>query len=186
MIGHPYDESRPIEKEVFILQYDQTAYTPPIKRTGEMVLGIIGIVFNVLAIIGTIIMNGFTKMLSGDPAFREEFEAEIWNDPTISQSDAQEIIDVMYTVLDWLVGFGWFFVIALIISTILTVVAIINLKKNAKLSGILLLIGGFLAGILSPTSILLYIAGIMCLVRKPPMAPPTTADDDFNEPMRPL
>ena len=168
------------------MQHNQSAYQRPFKRTGEMVLGIIGIVFNVLGIIGVIIMNGFTKMLSTDPAFREEFEAEIWNDPTISQSEAQDIIDIMYAVIDWMVGFGWFFVVALVISTVLAVVAVINLKKNAKLSGILFLVGGFLAGIISLTSILFYIAGIMCLVRKPPVEPETYADDHFGEPMRPL
>ncbi|MET3576052.1 DUF4064 domain-containing protein [Bhargavaea ullalensis] len=171
------------------MQYEQTAYGRPFKRTGEMVLGIIGIVFNVLGIIGVFLLNGFTKMISSDPAFREEFEAEIWNDPTLSQSEAQSIIDIMYSVIDWMVGFGWFFIVALIISTILGVFAVVNLKKNSKLAGILFLVAGFLAGILTLTSILLYIAGIMCLVRKPPVAPqePSSySDDDFGEPMRPL
>ncbi|MCW1927696.1 DUF4064 domain-containing protein [Bhargavaea beijingensis] len=154
----------------------------PFKRTVERVLGIIGLVFNVLGIILTIVMNSFMKMLTNDPQFQQEFEAEIWNDPTLTESDAQMIIDMMYMGMDWMVNFGWFFIAALVISSVLIIVALIQLNKNVKLSGILFIIAGVLAGILSLTSILLYIAGIMCFVRKPPVEK-TPYDNDT---MRPL
>ncbi|SDE72537.1 Protein of unknown function [Bhargavaea beijingensis] len=154
----------------------------PFKRTVERVLGIIGLVFNVLGIILTVVMNSFMKMLTNDPQFQQEFEAEIWNDPTLTESDAQMIIDMMYMGMDWMVNFGWFFIAALVISSVLIIVALIQLNKNVKLSGILFIIAGVLAGILSLTSILLYIAGTMCFVRKPPVEK-TPYDNDT---MRPL
>ncbi|KZE37001.1 hypothetical protein AV656_10475 [Bhargavaea cecembensis] len=154
----------------------------PFKRTGERVLGIIGLVFNVIGIILTFALNNFMKMLSTNPQFQQEFEAEIWNDPTLTESDAQAIVDMVYFGMDWMVSFGWFFIAALVISSVLIVIALIQLNKNAKLSGILFIIAGVLAGILTLSSILLYIAGIMCLVRKPPVA--ETSYD--NDQMRPL
>lgn len=162
---------------------EQNSFNRPFKRTGERVLGIIGLVFNILGVIMTLVVNSLMKSLTNDPQFQQEFEAEIWNDPTLTESDAQAIVDMMYIGMDWMVSFGWFFIAALVISSILIVIALINLNKNSKLSGILFIVAGVLAGIISLTSILLYIAGIMCFVRKPPVEEESVYGNDT---MRPL
>lgn len=161
---------------------EQNSFSRPFKRTVERVLGIIALVFNVIALAATFVGNSFVKMMTSDPQFQQEFEAEIWNDPTLTESDAQMAIDMMYTGMDWMVSFGWFFIAAMAISSVLIIIALIKLNANSKLSGILFIVAGVLAGILSPTSILLYIAGIMCFVRKPPVVEPSIDED----PMRPL
>lgn len=140
-----------------------------ISRTGERILGIIGIVFNVISIILLAWLITSLSGLEGTQEF-EEFQQDIMNDPAFegSPEEAQMVVDV---VMDSAGVFGWAMVALLVLSTILAIVALINLKKtrSAKLAGIFFILAGLLAGVLSLTSILFYIAAIMCFVRKPPM-----------------
>lgn len=140
-----------------------------ISRTGERVLGIIGIVFNILTIILLAWLITSISGLEGTAEF-EQFEQDIMNDPAFEGSPEEAQM-----VVDFIIGgtgvFGWALVAMLVLSTILAIVALINLKKtsNASLAGVFFILAGLLAGVLSLTSILFYIAAIMCFVRKPPM-----------------
>ena len=140
-----------------------------ISRTGERVLGIIGIVFNVITIILLAWLITSLSSLEGTAEF-EQFQQEIMNDPAFegSPEEAQMVVDFM---MNGIGVFGWALVAMLVLSTIFAIVALVNLKKtkSASLAGIFFILAGLLAGILSPTSILFYIAAIMCFVRKPPM-----------------
>ncbi|WP_033543464.1 DUF4064 domain-containing protein [Planococcus sp. CAU13] len=140
-----------------------------ISRTGERILGIIGIVFNVIGIILLAWLITSISSLEGTPEF-EQFQQEIMNDPAFegNPQEAQMIVDF---IMDTVGVFGWAIVAMLVLSTILAVVAVINLKRTggANLAGIFFILAGLLAGVLSLTSILFYIAAIMCFVRKPPM-----------------
>lgn len=140
-----------------------------ISRTGERVLGIIGIVFNVVSIILLAILITSISGLEGTPEF-DQFEQEIMNDPAFqgNPEEAQMVVDL---IVDGTSVFGWVMVAMLVLSTIFAVVALLNLKKtrSATLAGVFFIIAGLLAGVLSLTSILFYIAAIMCFVRKPPM-----------------
>ena len=140
-----------------------------ISRTGERVLGIIGIVFNVIGIILLAWLITSLDNLEGTAEF-EEFQQEIMNDPAFegSPEEAQMVVEF---IMDSVGVFGWVIVALLVLSTIFAIVALINLKKtrSAQLAGIFFILAGLLAGVLSLTSILFYIAAIMCFVRKPPM-----------------
>lgn len=140
-----------------------------ISRTGERVLGIIGIVFNVVGIILLAWLITSISSLEGTPEF-EEFQQEFMNDPAFqgNPEEAQMVLDLMVGGAGVI---GWIIVAMLVLSTIFAIVAVINLKneRNAKIAGIFFILAGLLAGVLSLTSILFYVAAIMCFVRKPPM-----------------
>ncbi|MGI2328861.1 DUF4064 domain-containing protein [Planococcus sp. YIM B11945] len=147
-----------------------------ISRGGEKALGIIGIIFNLLTIALLVYMITSFGQIQGTPQF-EQFEEEMRNDPSLgSPEDAQMVIDTLTTSIG---PIGWTLVVLLAISTIFAILALLNLRKdkNAKLAGAFFIIAGLFAGILSLTSILFYIAAIMCFVRK---AKP--GRDDYSNP----
>ncbi|ALC87643.1 hypothetical protein AM499_18870 [Bacillus sp. FJAT-22090] len=140
-------------------------------RTGEKVLGIISAIFTLLAIILMAIIVTTGSAAIQDEAFNTEFEQHILNDPTLTGQDTEaiaQLVDILPSVFG---VFGWGFVVALVISLILNIVGIVSISKNKnpKLAGIMFILAGLFAGIISLTSILLYIAAIMCFVRKPPV-----------------
>lgn len=144
------------------------------KRTGEIVLGVIGSIFNVIGIIGLLFLmigaSGF--MNSSDyEIFMEQMQMEIQNDPTLTAEDAQIAADMMPAIFEGIGVFGWIILVGLIISLILAVIGIVKISKNRspKAAGALFIVAGIFAGILSLTSILFYIAAIMCFVRRPPV-----------------
>lgn len=152
-----------------------------ISRAGEKVLGIIGIVFNVLAIA----LIGFAMAsyanVEGTPEFEQFLEEEIMSNPEFSNpEDVQMIMDTMSSSLNVV---GWVLIALLVLSTILAILALVNLRKRGKAStaGVFFIIAGLFAGLLSLTSILFYIAAIMCFVRKPPVQKDQNLrDDDFK------
>ncbi|MEK3979968.1 DUF4064 domain-containing protein [Psychrobacillus sp. FSL K6-2836] len=140
-------------------------------RTGEIVLGVISALMTLLSIVlVTILVISGSNVLK-DEAFTTEFQNVIAEEPTMTESDLQMIDDNMHLVIDAFNIFGWVFIIILVISLILNIIGIVSISKNKnpKLAGIMFIIAGLFAGILSPTSLLLYIAAIMCFVRKPPV-----------------
>lgn len=140
-------------------------------RTGEIALGVISAIMTLLSIILVTILVVTGSNAMNDELFNSEFQDIIAEDPTMTETDLQIINDNMPAVIDAFSIFGWVFVFILVISLILNVIGIISISKNKnpKLAGIMFIIAGLFAGILSPTSILLYIAGILCFVRKPPV-----------------
>ncbi|WOV83968.1 DUF4064 domain-containing protein [Sporosarcina jeotgali] len=133
-------------------------------RTAEKVLGIIGLVFTALGVIASIFGAVLFSMFSSNPDFRTEMEMEFYSDPTMTPAD----IDIIFNIFDGIGGFIWLGVIFLVISLVLTIIGLVNIwkNKNPKLAGIMFILGGLTGGILSLTSILLYIAGILCLTKK--------------------
>ncbi|MTD31551.1 DUF4064 domain-containing protein [Planomicrobium sp. YIM 101495] len=141
----------------------------PISRVGEMVLGIVGIVFNIIAIILTLMIVLGVSGFEGTEE-HNQIQQDLLNDPTFTDpQEAQMAMDMFNGILGFFGIFGWVFIAILIISTILAIVALASLKRNAKLSGVFFILAGVFAGILSLTSVLFYIAAIMCFVRKTPM-----------------
>lgn len=136
-------------------------------RTAERVLSIIAVVMSAVGTIFAFIGMGFFNLMKNDPAIRQEMEMEFMADPTMTASD----IEAIFTFFDVIGGVMWLIIIAMILSIILNIIGIVNIwnNKNAKLAGIMFIIAGVLAGILSLTSILLYIAAILCFTKKPPL-----------------
>ena len=84
--------------------------------------------------------------------------------------------DLAYQTYNIMLGLGVVFIIILLILLIVSIVAAILIGKNAKVSGILLVITGIIGLFLSfMAGVLWLIAGIMLLVRKP-----QTQNDQIN------
>lgn len=135
-------------------------------RTAEKIVGIISAVFTGISLILSFAGLSLYNMAKADPNFINEIESELVGDPMIGSEEASLIL----SMFDLVGAFIWAIILGLIISLLLNIVGIIVIWKNKrpKLAGILFIIAGIFAGILSITSILLYIAGILCLTRKPP------------------
>lgn len=134
------------------------------KRTGELVLGIIG---SILLLIGIILGVSLSSVFGSDEfnnQFQEEFNQELQNDPAFSDADVEVAEEVFGALGSFAVGLT----VSWAIAGILGILATIFVKKKTKLSGILFLVGG-VVGIASVIPAILYvIAGIMALVRKAP------------------
>lgn len=155
------------------------------KRTPEKVLSIISLVFTVLSIVGWGLFVAFSRAFSGAGEFAKEFQMELYADPSMTDED----VELTMLGLEFLEGFSWFIVAVLIVSLIVTIVGMVFMwkDKNPKLAGVMFIIAGLFALIITPTSIMLYIAGILCFTRKPPL----TDDQSFvgeshDDSMRPL
>ncbi|MCG1236723.1 DUF4064 domain-containing protein [Staphylococcus epidermidis] len=84
--------------------------------------------------------------------------------------------DLAYQTYNLMLGLGVVLIIVLLILLIVSIVAAILIGKNAKVSGILLVITGIIGLFLSfMAGVLWLIAGIMLLVRKP-----QTQNDQIN------
>jgi uncharacterized membrane protein len=156
-----------------------------VNRTAEKVLSIISAVLTVIGIILSFISLAFFNYLKSDPMIRQDIEAELLADATLSPTD----VDMFYTIFDFIGGFMWLIIIGLLISLILIIIGLVNIwkNKNPKVAGTLFIIAGLLGGILNLTSILLYIAGILCFTKKPPVThEPQFVDDKYDGTMRPL
>ncbi|MBW8348646.1 DUF4064 domain-containing protein [Bacillus sp. IITD106] len=134
------------------------------KRTGEIVLGVIGMILSAL-----IALMGMLFMFAGKSEDVKPLLEESLNDPTINQEgiDANMILDMMSTA-------GSALIIAAILGVILGIVALIAIKgnKKPKLAGLMFIIGAVLVGVITIgfgflPALLYLIAGIMCFARKP-------------------
>ncbi|MEH7387174.1 DUF4064 domain-containing protein [Bacillus sp. JJ1521] len=134
------------------------------KRTGEIVLTIIGACFFAL-----ISVFGFMFLgLSGDNTFTQEMESIIVaEDPSLQGTDFAFLSDIVSAG-------GWYFIIVGILAVILGIVSLVLLKgdKHPKAAGIILIVVAILTALATIlisiiSSILYLVAGILCLVRKP-------------------
>lgn len=133
------------------------------KRTGEIVLTIIGACFFAL-----ISLFGFMFLgLSEDNTFTQDMENIIVaEDPTLQGTDLAFLSDAVSAG-------GWYFIIVGILAIILGIVSLVLLKgnKHPKAAGIILIIVAVLSALATIlisiiSSILYLVAGILCLVRK--------------------
>jgi hypothetical protein len=134
-----------------------------VKRTGEVVMGIIGIVLSALfSIIGIV-----TNMSMGDPAIMEEMEQMMESDPAMTPQDTSFILGFAETM-------GWYLIVIGLIASIFGLVAVLTIVKNRKpiLSGIMFILAALVIGVGTIgfgfiPGLLFLIAGIMSFVRKP-------------------
>ncbi|GER66765.1 membrane protein [Weizmannia acidilactici] len=136
------------------------------KRTGEIVLSVIGAILNGLAALMVIFVAAVLK----NQDFVNQFQKEINNEPALQQADVQKALDTFQAL-------GWGLAVILAIGMVLGIVAAVKLRgnKGPKLAGILLIIGALLMfffsiGIGWLPALLYLIAGTMSLVRKVPKA----------------
>lgn len=134
-----------------------------VKRTGEVVMGIIGIVLSALfSIIGIV-----TNMSIDDPMVMQEMEKMIESDPAITTQDSTFIIGIAESM-------GWYLILIGVIASILGLIAVLTIVKNRKpiLSGIMFILAALVIGVGTIgfgfiPGLLFLIAGIMAFVRKP-------------------
>ena len=76
-------------------------------RTGEIILGVIGAVFNVIAIIlvSLLVINGSTALQ--DEEFSRTLEQEIFNDPTLTTEEAEQTLGLVEVFVDMFGVLGW-------------------------------------------------------------------------------
>ncbi|MFC5713124.1 DUF4064 domain-containing protein [Thalassorhabdus alkalitolerans] len=133
------------------------------KRTGEVTLGIIGVVLS-----GLVSILGFTLTTFMDSQeFQQQLSQEMAQDPAMGTEEVNMVIGMLGT-------FGWAIIISSILGAVLGIIAVINIRggKRRILAGILFLITAVIVGIGTlgfafVPAILFLIAGIMALVRKP-------------------
>ncbi|WP_077324215.1 DUF4064 domain-containing protein [Virgibacillus siamensis] len=136
------------------------------KRTGEIVLSIIGVVLYALCALG-----GF---IGASVLNNEQLMSNLANEMATPQMPASDIMTMFDTASGGIMLFG----IISVVSLILGIVAAVMLKgnKKPKAAGIILIITSVLGtivtvlGVVIP-AIFLLIAGIMALARKPKPAP---------------
>lgn len=140
-------------------------------RAGEVALGIIGTILNViLLVVVTLAVVGASN--ADTVELKQMFEEEIvLADPAMTQEDVAMFNDALDVGLDIFGVVGWVLVVTLLISVILSIIAVVKVSKNKspKAAGILFIFAGLLSGILLLAPILFYIAAIMCFVRKTPV-----------------
>lgn len=155
------------------------------KRTAEKVLGIISAILTGLGIVMLGGLLGVFNIMKNDPGIQGELEAELYLSPEITPND----VDTILSMFNLVGGFMWLAILFAAVSLLLIIIGLVKIwnNSNAKLAGILFIIAGLLGGILSLPSILLYIAGILCLTKKPPLMEENQYVDDLNDgSMRPL
>lgn len=133
------------------------------KRTGEFVLGIIGVVLSFLIAIGGIIFIWAAKSEELKSIFIEEAETQA----LLSIEEINAMFDSLPTI-------GIMLLIAGGIGIVIGLIAVISIKGNRKpkLAGILFIVSAILIGIITVgtgflPALLYLIAGIMCFARKP-------------------
>lgn len=140
------------------------------KRTGEIILAIIGmIIYGIIALFGFLFI-----WMKNNPDLMEIAFDEVRRQGEMSAAD----IDLMMDVLG---ASGAFITIVSILAIVLGIVALILLKGNKSpvAAGIILIVVAVIlsiitAGVAIIPGIFYFIAAIMCFVRKP--APPADAE----------
>ena len=140
-------------------------------RVGEVALGIIGTILNViLLVVVTLAVVGASN--ADTVELKQMVEEQIvLSDPAMTQEDVAMFNDAIDVGLNIFGVVGWVLVITLLISVILSIIAVVKVSKNksTKSAGVLFIFAGLLSGILLLAPILFYIAAIMCFVRKTPV-----------------
>ncbi len=152
------------------------------KRTGEVTLSTIGLV---LSFISTLIVAAIL-FFSNNQEFRNMFE-EIFIEGSMEEGIAVNPGDVQM-FLNFLLGLGWVAFTVLLISSILGAIALYFFIGNKKpvagsviviIAAVVVTIGTAFAGIVP--GVLYLIAGIMGLVRRPPIThSPHVSETDIH------
>ncbi|WRP04640.1 DUF4064 domain-containing protein [Rossellomorea aquimaris] len=144
-----------------------------VKRTGEVVMGVIGIILSALfSIIGIVLNMGMSN-----PEVMSQLEEGMESDPNIQ--NAEMTAGDLSSIINAAESTGSYLVILGIIASILGIIAVLTIVKNKKpvLSGIMFIIAALVIGLGTigfgfVPGLLFLIAGIMALVRKPKKTDP--------------
>ncbi|MEI2663197.1 DUF4064 domain-containing protein [Rossellomorea sp. LJF3] len=139
-----------------------------VKRTGEVIMGVIGIVLSALfSIIGIVLNMGMNS-----PEVMSQIEEGMESDPNLQESGMTT--GDMSAIMETAESMGSYLVILGIIASILGIIAVMTIVKNKKpvLSGIMFIIAALVIGLGTIgfgfiPGLLFLIAGIMAFVRKP-------------------
>jgi len=139
-----------------------------LKRTGEMVLGVIGIVvYAFFGLLGALII----WIQNNQDTLRDLMETIAQEDPENAMTP--EELNEAFAAIG---NSGWLILSTALILVAVGIVALVFLKgdKRPKPAGIMLIVAGlisvpFLGQIAFIGALPFFIAGIMCLVRKPPV-----------------
>lgn len=145
------------------------------KRTVEIVLGVIGVVLS-----GIMSLFGFTLISAANS---EEINTllfeEFNNDPMFTIEDVEMIIGALPVM-------GWILVAAAVSGVVFGLIGVFSVRGNRKpkLAGAMFIIGAVLVGILTIgfgfiPALLLLIAGIMCFARKPKVQPDELSSNNY-------
>ncbi|MCA1062704.1 DUF4064 domain-containing protein [Rossellomorea sp. AcN35-11] len=144
-----------------------------VKRTGEVVMGVIGIILSALFSIIGIVMN----MGMSNPEIMSQMEEGMASDPNL-QAEGMTPGD-MASVMSVAESMGSYLVILGIIASILGIIAVVFIVKNKKpvLAGVMFIIAALVIGLGTigfgfVPGLLFLIAGIMAFVRKPKKTDP--------------
>ncbi|MGB3259607.1 DUF4064 domain-containing protein [Paenisporosarcina sp.] len=140
-------------------------------RAGEVALGVIGTILNIILLIFvTLAVVGASNANTDE--LKQMFEEEIaLSDPNMTPEDIAVFNDAVDVGIEVVGVVGWVVVVTLLISIILSILGVVKVSKNKspKAAGIMFIFAGLLSGILLLAPILFYIAAIMCFVRKTPV-----------------
>lgn len=139
-----------------------------VKRTGEVIMGVIGIVLSALfSIIGIVLNMGMNS-----PEVMSQIEEGMESDPNLQESGMTA--GDMSAIMETAESMGSYLVILGIIASILGIIAVITIVKNKRpvLSGIMFILAALVVGLGTIgfgfiPGLLFLIAGIMAFVRKP-------------------
>ncbi|MCC5802485.1 MULTISPECIES: DUF4064 domain-containing protein [Rossellomorea] len=139
-----------------------------VKRTGEVIMGVIGIVLSALfSIIGIVLNMGMNS-----PEVMSQIEEGMESDPNLQESGMTA--GDMSAIMETAESMGSYLVILGIIASILGIIAVMTIVKNKKpvLSGIMFILAALVVGLGTIgfgfiPGLLFLIAGIMAFVRKP-------------------
>ncbi|EUJ44301.1 DUF4064 domain-containing protein [Listeria riparia] len=145
-----------------------------IKRTAEVVLSVIGMLFGMVTLFGFtaigFILDKAINKSGGAETFTEDYYKQLKESgiPVSEVPSAKQILDMVHT-------YAILALIAAIIFTVLVIIGLVCITGNKKpvlagfmflISGILVTIGGFVVAGFVP-GLLLVIAAILSFVRKP-------------------
>lgn len=144
-----------------------------VKRTGEVIMGVIGIVLSALfSIIGIVLNMGMNS-----PEVMSQIEEGMESDPNLQESGMSA--GDMNSIMEAAESMGSYLVILGIIAAIIGIIAVLTIVKNRKpvLSGIMFIIAALVIGLGTLgfgfiPGLLFLIAGIMAFVRKPKKTDP--------------
>lgn len=150
------------------------------KRTGEIVLTVIGLILNLFGVIGFMFLTSFMNT----DLFRQSFE-EGFNEG-LAEEGMEDALEAS-SFLSAIAGFGWFLAILSLVGVVAGIIAIVFFRGNKKpkaasiillISAVVLLIGTVGLGFLP--FVVYLIAGIMGLVRKPPIEEVDETEDTIT------